>query len=158
MWKKKSIAPVTGALVLAACIGIAVAATTVPEQREERVLGVLELHSEPTVDVIDAPSWARAGEPFVVVVRTYGSGCERVGDAGVIVSRDTASIMLYDFTRATTPNVVCAMVRKRFVHAVVVQFDRPANATIRVWGRRLTAGLPPAGEPIVLEHQLLVTR
>jgi hypothetical protein len=78
------------------------------------------------------------------------------GDARVIVSTDTASIMPYDMTTATTPDAVCNTVLKRFVHAVVVQFDRPGNLTLRVWGRRVHPGLPPGGEPVVLEHRLVV--
>jgi hypothetical protein len=134
----------------------AAAPPALPERPEQRVLGVLEFHSQPTIDVIQAPETVRAGEPFVVVVRTFGGGCERPGDAGVIVSTDIASIMPYDLTTATMPDAVCNTLLKRFVHAVVVQFDRPANATIRIWGRRVQPGLPPGGEPIVLERRVVV--
>lgn len=147
-------------MVGAALLGAAVAARTAPaspaEQDEQRVPGVLEAQSEPPRDVIDAPETVRAGQPFLVVVRTFGGGCEGPGGTGVIVSTDTASIMPYDLTTATTADVVCTTVLKRFVHAVVLRFDRPAEATIRIWGRRLAPGLPPGGEPIVLERRILV--
>ena len=107
---------------------------------EERVLGILQYRYESTRDVIEAPTWGRAGEHVVVTIRSFGRGCERAGGAGVLLDREaasmTASIMVYDFTTATRPNVVCPMILQRLVHPVVVRFDAPGRAAIRVWGRR----------------------
>jgi hypothetical protein len=123
-------------------------------EREQLVLGNI---SGDQKDVVDAPATVRAGEDFKVTINTFGSGCEREGDTGVIISESSATVMVYDFTSATHPGVICAMIAKRMPHVVTLRFTKPGEATIRIWGRRFDKDAPPPeGAPAVLEHRVTV--
>jgi hypothetical protein len=123
-------------------------------EKEQRVLGNI---SGDRKEVVDAPETVRAGEDFKVTINTFGSGCEREGDTGVIVSESSATIMVYDFTSATHPGVICTMIAKRMPHVVTLRFTKPGEATIRIWGRRFEKDAPPLeGAPTVLEHRVTV--
>jgi hypothetical protein len=123
-------------------------------EKEQRVLGNI---SGDQKDVVDAPATVRAGEDFKVTIKTFGSGCDRAGDTGVITSESSATVMVYDFTAATHPGVICTMIAKRMPHVVTLRFTKPGAATIRIWGRRFEKDAPPLeGVPAVLEHHLTV--
>lgn len=64
--------------------------------------------------------------------------------------------MVYDFTEATHPGVVCIAVIKRLPHTVTLRFEKPGEAVIRVWGRRVGPETPPLGVPTVLEHPITI--
>jgi hypothetical protein len=121
--------------------------------QEARVLGLL---AESANDTFVAPGAVLAGEDFQVTITTTGSGCERAADTGVIVSEDGATVMVYDFTKATHPGVACTMILKRLRHTVTLRFTRRGKALIRVWGRRVGSDTPAAGAPIVLERRVTV--
>ena len=124
---------------------------TLPQ--EARVLGLL---NESANDALEAPATALAGEDFQVTITTTGSGCERAADTGVIVSENGATVMVYDFTRATRPGVACADILKRLRHTVTLRFTKRGKALIRVWGRRVGSDTPMAGAPTVLERHVTV--
>ena len=121
-----------------------------------RVPGIIDYGDERTRDVIAAPDAVRVGEDFQVTVKTFGGGCEREGDTSVVVNETGATLMIYDITTATRPGVACTMILKRLAHTVTLRFTKPGEAVIRVWGRKVVAGLPPLGEPVVLERRVTV--
>ena len=158
------IIPISGlALALALATGVmrlngAVASQrrTTPQYQppqEARVLGILD---ESANDALVAPATVMAGESFQVTITTIGSGCEREADTGVIVSEDGATVMVYDFTKATRPGVACTMILKRLRHTVILRFTKRGKALIRVWGRSVGSDTPLAGAPTVLERQVTV--
>jgi len=121
--------------------------------REARILGFLDEHFP---DTIIAPRAVSVGEDFQVTITTSGSGCDREGDTGVIITESGANVMVYDFTVATHPGVICTAILKRMPHTVTLRFTKPGEAVIRVWGRRGGATIPPMGEPTVLERRVMV--
>jgi hypothetical protein len=158
------IIPISGlALALALAPGFMRLSGAVASQRrttpqyqppqEARMLGILE---EGANDALVAPAAVMAGEYFQVTITTIGSGCEREGDTGVIVSEDSAAVMVYDFTKATHPGVACTMILKHLRHTVTLRFTKRGKALIRVWGRRVGSDTPLAGAPTVLERQVTV--
>lgn len=123
---------------------------------ESRVLGVLANPEDNFAGAIAAPASVKAGERFVVTVTTTGSGCDRAGDVGVLLGERHATLMVYDFTYANRPDVVCAMMLKTLKHDVPLTFSQTGDAVIRVWGRRQNQNSPPYGEPYVIEHRIVV--
>ncbi|MBI2363874.1 MAG: hypothetical protein HYV01_02560 [Deltaproteobacteria bacterium] len=140
----------------AASVIASVVATQRPPTQEARTLGVIDFGDDRTKDVVSAPTTVRVREDFAVKIATYGGGCDREGDNGVIVTRTGATVMVYDFTAATRPDVICAAVFKRLPHTVTLRFERPGEALIRIWGRRIGVDTPPLGAPTVLEHRVMV--
>jgi len=151
------------ALALALASGFMLLSGAVASQRrttpqyapsqEARVLGILD---ESANDALVAPATVPAGEDFKVTITTIGSGCEREADTGVIVSENGATVMVYDFTKATHPGVACAMILKHLRHTVTLRFTKRGKALIRVWGRRVGSDTPMAGAPTVLERHVTV--
>jgi hypothetical protein len=125
-----------------------------PREKEQRVLGNISGDQQ---EVVEAPATVRAGEDFKVTIKTFGGGCDREGDTGVITSESSATIMVYDFTSATHPGVICTMIAKRMPHVVTLRFTKPGEARIRIWGRKSENDAPPLeGVPAVLEHRVTV--
>lgn len=121
--------------------------------QEARVLGLLDERAD---GALDAPATVMAGKDFQVTITTTGSGCEREADTGVVVSEDAATVMVYDFTKATRPGVYCAMILKRLRHTVTLSFTKRGRALIRVWGRRVGSDTPLGGAPTVVERRVTV--
>ena len=121
--------------------------------REARILGLVD---ERANDTVITPSTVSVGEDFQVTVTTTGSGCEREGDTDVIVTENSATVMVYDFTSAIRPGVVCTTEFKRLPHNVTLRFTKPGEALIQVWGRRVGLYTPPVGVPTVLERRVMV--
>ena len=126
-----------------------------PTAEEALVPGIIESGGR-TKDVLSAPTDVRVGEEFEIKITTFGGGCEREGPTSVVISAAGATVMVYDITSATHPGVVCIAVVKRLPHSVILRFDKPGEATIRVWGRRIGADTPPVGVPTVLEHRVTI--
>lgn len=59
-------------------------------------------------------------------------------------------------TSATHPGVPCTDVLKSLSHTVMVSFTQPGDAVIRIWGRLVGPNTPSGGQPIVLEHHVVV--
>lgn len=133
------------------------AAQQIPERssamREARILGLID---DRAPDTLNAPSTVSLGEDFQVTITTTGGGCEREGDTGVVLTENSATVMVYDFTTATRPGVACTMVLKRMPHTATLRFTKPGEALIRVWGRRGGPDTPPLGMPVVLERRVTV--
>ena len=123
---------------------------------EARILAVIDYSDERTKDVITAPATVRVGEDFQITITTSGGGCERAGDTGVLITENSATVMVYDFTTATRPGVACTMIFKQMPHVVSLRFTRPGEAVIQVWGRRIGKDTPPMGVPTVLERRVMV--
>jgi hypothetical protein len=119
-------------------------------QQEARILGHLG------DEALIAPATVMAGKDFQITVTTTGGGCERAGDTGVILSNDSATVMVYDFTTATHPDVACTMIFKRLQHTVTLRFTKPGSALIRIWGRKVGSDTGPIGAPTVIERSVTV--
>jgi hypothetical protein len=91
-----------------------------------------------------------------VTITTFGGGCERKGDEGVLLAENGATVMVYDFTTATRPGVPCTTILSRFTHTVTLRFTQPGEKVIQVWGRRTGPDTPLAGAPIVIERRVTV--
>lgn len=124
--------------------------------QEALVLGIIDFGAERNKDVLAAPSTARVREDFKITITTFGGGCERAGQTGVVMTASGASVMVYDLTAATHPGVICTAVIKRLPHQVTLRFEKPGEALIRIWGRRVGPETPPLGVPVVLEHPVTV--
>lgn len=120
---------------------------------ESRIPGMLDSQSD---DTITAPATVAANQDFRATIITTGGGCEREGDASVVLSENSASVMVYDFTTANRPGVACTMILKRFSHTVNLRFSKPGEAIIYAWGRQTGPTTSPFGAPVVLEKRILV--
>lgn len=129
--------------------------TSASVSKEARVLGIIDFNSE-SQNVITAPQTVKAGKDFEVRISTQGGGCEREGDTSVILLENAASIIVFDFTTATQPGVVCTMILKRLSHTATLRFANPGEVLIRVWGRRIAADTPPDGVPLIVERKITV--
>ena len=123
---------------------------------EARMPGIIDFHNDGKTGVFTAPETVKAREEFEVTISTFGGGCEREGDTFVVVTSAGASVMVYDFTTATSPEVVCTQELKRLNHTVTLRFAEPGEMLIRVWGRRVGPDTPPVGVPILIEHPVTV--
>lgn len=121
---------------------------------ESRVPGMLAEPAEATP--VLAPSSVSVGERFTVEITTTGSGCDRLGDTGVLLGERDAVIYVYDFTSANRPGVACTMIFKHLRREVPLTFSQPGEAVIRVWGRRSTPDGTPGGEPFLVERRVQV--
>lgn len=124
---------------------------------EALVPGIIHFGSDNTMpDVLSAPEIVRAGEEFKLTITTFGGGCDRQGQTSVMYSDQGASVMVYDITTATRPDVSCIAVAKRLPHTIALRFEKPGVALIRVWGRRVTSDTPAAGLPAVHERRVTI--
>ena len=124
--------------------------------QEARIPGLINMAPEARREVISAPSSVAAGETFEITVTTSGGGCERQGEASVVLGQSEANVMIYDHTVATLPNVACTMIYKTMPHTAKLKFTKSGEGLIRVWGRRVGADTPHFGVPAVLEHRITV--
>lgn len=124
--------------------------------QEAVVPGVIDFGDERTNGVLVAPSSVEVRENFRIIINTFGGGCESKGHTSVILSAQGATLLVYNITVATRPDVICTAVVKRIPHTAMLRFDKPGEALIRIWGRRVGAETPPLGMPFVLEHRVLV--
>lgn len=139
--------------------GIEGAATSAPPEGplradESRVPGMLAEPAEATP--VLAPSSVSAGERFEVTITTTGSGCDRLGDTGILQGERDAVIYVYDFTSANRPGVACTMIFKHLTRKVPLAFSQPGEVVIRVWGRRSRQDGTPGGEPFLIERRVQV--
>jgi hypothetical protein len=125
--------------------------------KEARVLGIIDYNGQ-SQNVITVPKSVKPGKSFDVEIKTQGSGCEREGDTSVIMMQSGASVMLFDFTTATQPGVVCTMVMKTFTHTATLKFDQPGEMLLRVWGRSIGQNTPLDGEPVIVEKKIKVEK
>jgi hypothetical protein len=124
--------------------------------QEALVPGIIDFDDDRNRGVLTAPASVGVREDFQVTINTFGGGCEREGDTSVIMSATGATLIVYDITAATRPDVICTAVVKRLPHIVALRFEKPGEALIRVWGRRVGPETPPLGVPFVLEHRVTV--
>ena len=121
---------------------------------ESRVPGMLAEPAE--VTPVLAPTSVSVGERFTITITTTGSGCDRLGDTGVLLGERDAVIYVYDFTSANRPGVMCTMIFKHLTREIPLSFSQPGEAVIRVWGRRSTQDGAPGGEPFLVERRVQV--
>ena len=110
-----------------------------------RRIGVLVHYGVPSQVV--ASDTVDAGVPFAVSVRTYGGGCESLGDTEVEIAGSVVSLRPYDFT--VRGGGACTDILNEFSHDVTVVMATPGPLELRVHGLEL-----PADTMIVIERQL----
>ena len=105
--------------------------------------GVIRHHGESTL--VERPARVLAGEPFVVRVRTFGSGCVAHAGTSVDISGLRAEITPLDLVYVPRSDEACTTELRRIEHTVELRFDQPGTATVRVRGRG-----EPGGEPLAV--------
>ena len=143
-------------LMLSLNLSAAALAAELPVQQRALVPGIIDFGDERAQDVITAPKSVQVRKDFQLTINTFGSGCESEGDTSVIYSATGATLMVYDVTIAVRPDVVCTAVMRRMPHIVMLRFEKPGVALLRVWGRRVGPETPPLGVPFVLDHSITV--
>ena len=124
--------------------------------RTARLPGALEFGNENTADVVRAPESVGVNESFQITVSTFGNGCLEAGDIDAILTASGATVLVYDLTSAVAPGILCTAVIKRLPHTVSLRFDKPGQALVRIWGRRIGADTPPLGLPLIIEKRITV--
>jgi hypothetical protein len=133
--------------------GVAASASTASEAV---VPGIIHFGDERSQGVLTAPNSAEVRKDYRLVINTFGSGCESVGTASIIFSATGANVFVYDVTTATRADVICTAEVKRMTHRVILRFQKPGEALLRIWGRRVGPETPPLGVPFVLEHRVSI--
>lgn len=106
-----------------------------------------------TSEPITAPSTARAGVPFEVIVRTIGpNGCWSAGDTPVEYAAGEVRITPYDVHSGAQ---ACTELLGYLPHRVQVKLDAPGEVTLRVQGRRVVNGVVEQ-DPTVITHTVVV--
>jgi len=57
---------------------------------------------------------------------------------------------------STLPFDGCTGMIKRPPHTATLRFEKPGEALIQIWGRRIGVDTPPLGAPTVIEHCVMV--
>lgn len=113
-----------------------------------------------TLPVLEAPDTVRVGEPFDVIVRTYGSnGCWREAGAEVTISGLNAAVTPYDRDLAAEDRSrVCTDMVVRLPRTVRLRFLQEGEALLRVIGRRVVVGdeVRQGTGMAEIEHRLVV--
>ena len=101
---------------------------------------------------IEAPADARSGEPFEVVLTTYGGSCTSVEETEVTAQADTASITPYNRVRVGSN---CPKNIEFVLHRARLMFDTPGSKTIVVYGKKDPGGA--SGVLTDVSHTVQVT-
>jgi hypothetical protein len=143
-------------LLLLSVVAFSELGTQPPNPQQARVPGIIYFGTDGKKDVLSAPTRVGVGEDFEIKITTFGGGCDREGDTTVIILASGAAVMVYDLTVATHPRVICPAVVKRMPHTVTLRFEKPGEALIQIWGRRVSPEAPLFGVPAVLEHRVTI--
>jgi hypothetical protein len=127
-----------------------------PDPQQALVPGIIDFGTNEKRDVLSAPTRVGVGEDFEMKITTFGGGCDSEGDTSVVILATGAAVMVYDLTVATHPRVICPAVVKRMPHTVTLRFEKPGEALIQIWGRRVGPEAPLFGVPAVLEHRVTI--
>ena len=111
-------------------------AVTGPEER--LVPGTISLGLNSVA--IAVPDTVALSVPFLVSVRTYGGGCERIGPTEMTLEARSALVEPFDYT-VSGPGVSCTLLLKHFSHVASLTFDLLGSATVVVQG--VEYGGPP---------------
>lgn len=96
-----------------------------------RITGVISFYDEP--EVVEVPASAPAGEPFEVVVVTYGGGCVTRNGTEVDVSGLVVDVRPYDMDSGAE---VCTDELRIFEHRAAVIVHEIGTAEVRFHGLR----------------------
>ena len=107
---------------------------------------------------ITAPDTVTVGEPFAVVVTTYGlSGCWEPRGESVSVDGIDASVTPFDVdTRGQPGRDVCTAAITPLNHTFNLQFDQAGEGMLRVDGRRIQGQEEETAEPLQAEISIVV--
>ena len=106
---------------------------------ERLVPGTISFGSDPVV--IEVPDTVALSVPFLVRVRTYGGGCERIGPTEVTLDARSALVEPFDYT-VSGRDVSCTLQLKAFSHEASLTFDFLGSATVVVKGVETPGRLP----------------
>lgn len=99
----------------------------------DEILVVGTLSHEPDFGpAIEVPDSVDAGQAFTVIVRTVGSGCERMGPTETVADASAATVTPYDYTRDRGSGIICDAILKLFQHEASVRFPDAGQATVLV--------------------------
>jgi hypothetical protein len=98
---------------------------------------------------VQVPTTVRVGVPFTVTATSFGGGCIARGETAVTVVGLTAEVRPY---RDETVEVACSSELRLDQNAVVIQFDSPGEARIRIIGLAR-----PGEQPYVVERPVFVS-
>ncbi len=118
------------ALASAGCTGIL-------DGGESRVLGTVQFYSDPVV--IEVPDSVHRAEDFVVTVRTYGGGCERIGPTESETRADTIFVAPYDFTTRGV-GTECTAILRLFDHSITLSWPSAGDLTVVIRGMEEPSG------------------
>jgi hypothetical protein len=129
--------------LLASCRGQEVA-----DPGWERGLAVTD-PARSSVQMIEVPMTVKAGTPFTVIIRSFGSSsCTRVGDATVVVNGLDVDITAYNNYARRAP--ACTDDLHVFEHRVPVTVNQVGQARMRLHARSTS------GEPLSYDFALTV--
>jgi hypothetical protein len=112
----------------------------------ERVPGVISFYGES--ELAEVPESAVAGEPFEVMVVTFGGGCITQDGTEVDVSGLEVDVRPYDLESG---GEVCTAELRLFEHRATVTVAVPGTAEVRFHGVRR-----PEDEPYVITREIEV--
>jgi hypothetical protein len=100
---------------------------------------------------VQVPAAAQAGQPFTVVVTTWGGSCRHQAPAEVSRTGLQADVTVYDLNQV---GGVCDRALRDLEHAVELRFTQPGTATVRIHGLGYDDGGGPV--PLVLERTVTI--
>jgi hypothetical protein len=101
------------------------------------------------VTEVQVPTTVQAGVPITVTATSFGGGCIARGETAATIRGLTAEVRPY---RYETVEVACSAELRLDQNAVVVQFDIPGEALVRIIGLAR-----PGEQSYVVERRVFVS-
>ena len=127
---------------------------------DDRVSAVAILQHYESPPRVELPVIATAGDPFEVVIETYGElNCILAGETKVRHLDDRrVEITAFDVFLIPGPGSACTLRPVPRRHAVRIFFDSPGDARILIRGRAYAGGFPwQSGDLVELEFPVTIT-
>ncbi len=102
----------------------------------ERMFGTIEFYGETAQ--VEVPISTKQGQPFVVIVVTYGGGCIEKGETKVEVEALRVEVRPYDYD-ATPVSGSCNDNLRLHKHTATLRFEETGNAEVVFFGQKENA-------------------
>lgn len=135
-------------ITLAALASLGAGCTNALEVTEVKRIGTIVHYEDPLL--ITTPDTVTAGDPFEVVVRTYGGGCVEKGEVAVQQEGLSVDVTPWDLVREGE-GLNCPDVLGMFDHRAVLTLPTARTAEIRFHGREA-----PADSLLVVTRSVVV--